>query len=81
MMKTFFVRLDVLEDMCLAVFVATYTTGGKDAPNDAGEHICDILEWSDDNKAGGNDSDAEETPTKLPTIITLRNSLRYMKKC
>lgn len=40
---------DVLEDMCLAEFVATYTTGGTDASNDAGDHIPDVLEGSDEN--------------------------------
>lgn len=39
----------ILEDMFLGEFAATYTTGGNDPPNDAGDHILDVLDASDEN--------------------------------
>ncbi|CAI9717544.1 Hypothetical predicted protein [Octopus vulgaris] len=73
-------RPDVLEDMCFAEFAVTYTTGGKDVPDDAADHISDDLDESDEIKGGDNNSDTEEIADKLQKIITLKNSLRCMKK-
>ncbi|CAI9717045.1 Hypothetical predicted protein [Octopus vulgaris] len=66
--------------MCFVEFAATYTIGGKDDPDDAVDHIPDVLDGSDDIKGSGNNSDTEEIADKLPKVITLKNSLGCMKK-
>ncbi|CAI9718416.1 Hypothetical predicted protein [Octopus vulgaris] len=58
-------RPDVLEDMCFAEIAATYTIRGKDVPDDAADHIPDVLDGRDAIEGGGNNSDTEEIADKL----------------
>lgn len=73
-------RPDVLDNMSLAEFTATYTTGGRDDRNESSDHIPNVLDGSDDNEAGDDDNDDEETSSRLPKSIALLNGLGYTKK-
>ena len=68
-------RPNSLENMSLAEFSATYTSGRMNGPEEEIDHIPDELEGSDDNDIGGNNSDNE-----YPKVITLRNELGQMRK-
>ena len=71
-------RPDELENMSWAEFSATYTLFSKDGSEEEVDHIPDVLDGSDDNDFGGNQSAV--TSNELPKIITLCNGLGRMKK-
>lgn len=71
-------RPDILNNMSLAEFAASYTTTTRDDPDEAASHILEALPGSDVD-SGGNESE-QESPERLPTVITLHNRLGRMKK-
>lgn len=62
-------RPDDLQDMSL-VFSVIYTMGGSDGPEEAADHIPDVLDGSDNNEIG----EMNQTMKKLQTDC-LRSSL------
>ena len=65
-------RPQVLENMCLAEFSATYTTRSRGSDQEGTDHIPDD---SDDN-----DADVIEANDGYPDVINLNNDLGYMTK-
>ncbi|KAK4327750.1 hypothetical protein Pmani_001792 [Petrolisthes manimaculis] len=72
-------RPNELENMCMAEFVQTlantYTNTGKDATDEATDHIPDVLDGSDVNEAGEQEDEDAEAKSRSPSHTTLQNGL------
>ncbi|KAK4327733.1 hypothetical protein Pmani_001775 [Petrolisthes manimaculis] len=72
-------RPNELENMCMAEFVQTlantYTNTGKDATDEATDHIPDVLDGSDVNEAGEQEDEDAEAESRYPSHTTLQNGL------
>lgn len=77
-MDRYAARPQDLQNMCMAEFAATYTTGPQEDPDAQDDHIPDVLDGSDDDEAHGNEDGQRDTrPT---STIKLQKGLGHMRK-
>lgn len=68
-------RPDELEYICLAEFVALYSTGARDSADEGVDHIPDVHDDGDDNS-----DREEEIADRYPSIIEMKHGLGLMRK-
>ncbi|XP_078578075.1 uncharacterized protein LOC144862999 isoform X1 [Branchiostoma floridae x Branchiostoma japonicum] len=73
-------RPNILKDMSLIEFAATYKTGGQDAPDEVFDHIPEVRHSCDDQDATCSGETDEEDSKRYPPVITLLNDMGQMRK-
>ncbi|XP_078621306.1 uncharacterized protein LOC144887780 [Branchiostoma floridae x Branchiostoma japonicum] len=73
-------RPNILKDMSLIEFAATYKTGGQDVPDEVFDHIPDVRHSCDDQDATCSGETDEEDDKRYPPVITLLNDMGQMRK-